>query len=98
MECGIKIKCKKRFGQFLITGKPYIVFNDNEKIELKWNKEFFIALYPNFTYQVSVMFPYMSSTAGTVTFNVQVNPNEIQTYEYKTPNIMTSKGSITRKS
>ena len=42
MECGIKIKCKKRFGQFLITGKPYIIFNDNEKIELKWNEEFLL--------------------------------------------------------
>ena len=31
-------------------------------------------------------------------FDVQVKPDEIQVYEYQTPHVMTSGGSITRKS
>ena len=98
MECGIKIKCKKRFGQWMVTGKPYAIINDDEKIEMKWKKEFFIPLQPNRPYKISIQFPYMKRTTGTVSFNTQVKPDEIQVYEYKTPRVMTSGGSITRKS
>ena len=98
MECGVKIKCKKRFGQMLITGKPYALVDDDKKIEMKWKKEFFIPLKPNIQHKISVQFPYMTRTAGTATVYTQVKPDEIQVFEYKTPHVMTSGGSITRKS
>jgi len=98
MRCGIKVKCNKRFGQWMITGKPYAIINDDEKIEMKWKKELLIPLQPDVPHKISIQFPYMTRTVGTVTFNTQVKPDEIQVYEYKTPHVMTSGGSITRKS
>lgn len=98
MSCGIKITCKKRFGQIMITGKPYALVDDGEKIEMRWKKETFIPLQPNVSHKISVQFPYLTRTAGTVLFDVQVKPDEVQVYEYKTPHVMTSGGSITRKS
>jgi hypothetical protein len=32
MQSGIKIKSKKRFGQFLITAKPYAIIDDGETL------------------------------------------------------------------
>lgn len=98
MQCGINIKCKKRFGQFLATEKPYAIINDVETKELDWNKEFFIPLQPNRPYKITIQFPYLNRPTGAVSFNTQVRPDEIQSYEYKTPFLMTSDGSIERKS
>lgn len=98
MECGVKIKCKKRFGQMLITGQPYALVDDDEKIEMKWKKEFFIPLEPNVQHKITVQFPYMTRKTGTATVYTQVKDDEIQVFEYKTPHVMTSGGSITRKS
>jgi len=99
MECGIKIECKKRFGQFLITNKPYCVIDDAETKELEWNEEIFIPLQPNRPYKITVQFPYMSSKAcGPATITAQLNPNEIQVYKYTTPSTMLSAGKIERKS
>ncbi len=97
MECGIKIKCKKRFGQFLATEKPYVIINDVETKKLEWNKELFIPLQPKLPYKITVQFPYMGRATGPASFTTQVEPNEIQSYEYKTPFLMTSDGSIKRK-
>ena len=97
MQNGIKIKCKKKFGQFLLTEKPYAIINDVETKELEWNKEFFISLQPNLPYRITIQFPYMNRPTGTVSFTTQVRPNEIQRYEYKTPFLMTSEGSIERR-
>jgi len=98
MQCGIKIKCKKKFGQFLLTEKPYAIINDVETKQLEWNKDFFIPLQPNLPYKITIQFPYMSGARGTVSFNTQVKPDEVQTYEYKTPFLATSGGMIKRKS
>jgi len=100
MESGIEIKCKKKFGQFLLTEEPQIIVNDNETIQLKWNKEFFISLQPNVPYKFTVQFPYslMNSICGAASFSTQVQPGEIQSYEYHTPFLATSPGSIKRRS
>lgn len=97
MQSGIKVKCKKKFGQFLLTEKPYAVINDVETKELEWNKEIFIPLQPNLPYKITIQFPYMNRATGTVSFTTNVEPNEIQRYEYKTPFWMMSEGSIERK-
>ena len=97
MECGINIKCKKRFGQFLATEKPYVIMNDTKTWKLAWNKEFFIPLQPNLPYKFTVQFPYLGNATGPASFVTQVGPNETQSYEYQTPFLMTSKGSIKRK-
>ena len=98
MQCGIKIKCKKRFGQFLATEKPYAIINDVETKALEWGKEFFLPLQPNAPYKITVQFPYMNRPTSPATFTVQLRPDEIQEYEYKTPFLMTSNESIKRKS
>ena len=98
MQCGIKIKCKKRLGQFLATERPYAIINDVETKELEWNEEFFISLQPGLPYKITIQFPYMNRPTGTVSFTTQLKPDEIQSYEYKTPFLMTSEGSIKRKS
>ncbi len=97
MQSGIQIKCKKKFGQFLLTEKPYAIINDVETKELEWNKEIFIALQPNLPYKITVQFPYMNRPTGTASFTTLVKPDEIQRFEYKTPFLMTSEGSMERK-
>lgn len=98
MQSGIKIKCKKKFGQFLLTEKPYCVINDVETKQLEWNKEFFIPLEPDVPYKITVQFPYMNKACGSASFSTEVKPNEIQVYEYKTPFLATSSGTIKRRS
>jgi hypothetical protein len=98
MQCGIKIKCKKKFGQFLLTEKPYAIINDVETEELEWNKESFIPLQPNLPYKITIQFPYMNRATGKASLTTQLRPDEIQSYEYKTPLLITSDGSIKRKS
>lgn len=97
MESGIKIKCKKRFGQFLITAKPYAIINDVQK-ELEWDKELFIPLEPNVPYKITIQFRYMGTAAGVASISTEIKLGETQVYEYKTPHVMTSGGSIERKS
>ena len=97
MQSGIKIKCKKMFGQFLLTQKPVCIVNDGEPQKLEWNKEFFISLEPNLPYKIAIQFPYMNQSCGTSSIAVQVSPDEIQGYEYRTPLVMTLAGSIERK-
>ena len=98
MQSGIKIKCKKKFGQFLLTEKPYCIINDIETTQLEWNKEIYIPLQPNLPYKITIQFPYLNRATGTASFTIQLKPDEIQEYEYKTPFLMTSAGSIKRKS
>ena len=98
MDCGIKIKCKKKFGQFLATEKPYAIINDVETKELQCNKEILIPLQPNLPYKITVQFPYLNRPTAPATFSTKLKPNEIQSYEYKTPLLMISDGSIKRKS
>ena len=98
MDCGIKIKCKKRFGQILVTKKPQVVIDDEKTWQLEWNKEFFIPLEPNQQYKITIQFPYLGSPTGPVSFLTEIKPDEIQHYEYQTPFIMTAKGSLKRKS
>ena len=97
MESGIKIKCKKLFGQFLLTEKPMCAVNDGEPQKLEWNKEFLISLQPNLPYKISIQFPYMGRVCGVASTAVQVTPGEIQKYEYRTPALMTLPGTIERK-
>jgi len=97
MQSGIKIKCKKKLGQFLLTEKPYCIINDVETIQLEWNKEVFIPLEPDVPYKITVQFPYMNKPCGSVSFVTRVKPNEVQVYEYKTPFLATSSGKIERK-
>jgi hypothetical protein len=97
MDSGIKIKCKKLFGQFLLTEKPECLVNDGTPEKLDWNKEFFIALQPNLPYKIAIQFPYMNRTCGTASITLQVNSNEVQGYEYRTPPLMTLGGTIQRK-
>jgi len=97
MESGIKIKCKKLFGQFLLTEKPICIVNDGEPVKLEWNKEFFISMEPDLLYQIAIQFPYMNRICGVASIAVQVSPGEIQKYEYRTPLLMNLSGTIERK-
>lgn len=97
MQSGIKIKCKKLFGQFLITGKPVCIVNDGEPEKLEWNKEFLISLEPNLPYKISIQFPYMNRICGLASVALQVNHDEIQGYEYHTPLTITQPETIQRK-
>jgi len=97
MQSGIRIKCKKRFGQFLITEKPVCMVNDGEPEKLEWNREFLISLEPNCPYKIAIQFPYMNRTCGLASVAVQVSPDEVQGYEYHTPLVTTVAGTIERK-
>jgi hypothetical protein len=96
MVSGINILCKRVFGQILITNKPYCLINNAEQRELDWNNETFIQLQPNIDCQISVQFPYLGKACGPAKLIVKLQPEEIQSYQYKTPFVVTSKGKITR--
>lgn len=96
MPTGINIICKKVFGQMLITHKPVCLINNAEQKELAWNKETFIPLQPGIDYQITVQFPYLGKGCGTAKFVVKLQPDEVQTYRYKTPMVVTSNGKIKR--
>jgi hypothetical protein len=98
MQSGIKIKCKKLFGQFLLTERPVCVVNDGRPEQLEWNKEFFFSLQPNLRYKIAIHFPYMNRMCGATSIAVQVRPDEVQSYEYHTPPLMNLAGTIERKS
>jgi len=91
---GINIICKKVFGQFLITEKPFCVVNNAEQKELQWDKETFISLQPNMDYQINVQFPYLGKGCCQAKFIIKLQPDEVQTYQYKTSMFVTSKGKI----
>ena len=96
MPTGINIICKKVFGQMLITQKPYCLINNAEKKDLEWNKETFVPLQANMDYQISVQFPYLGKGCGPAKIVVNLQPDEVQTYRYKTPMVVTSDGKLKR--
>jgi len=100
MPSGIKIKCKKKFGQFLLTERPYCIINDVETVQLSWDEEIFIPLQPNLPYKITIQIPYapMKNPVGITSIVTQVKHDEVQEYEYTTPFIATSSGKIKRKS
>jgi len=101
MPSGINITCKKIFGQLLIAEKPYCTINDAEKKQLEWGKETFIPLQPNVLIKITVQFPYSAypnRACGLATITTQLQPDEIQTYEYRTPVVAYHAGTIKRKS
>jgi len=91
---GILLKCKKIFGQFLLTENPLCTINDEKTGELKWNTEFIISLEPETPYKITIRFPYLGSFCGTTSFCVKVKKGEIQKYEYTTPFFATNAGTI----
>lgn len=94
---GVLLKCKKIFGQFLLTEKPMVKVNGGKDEQLEWNKEFLISLQPDIPYTISVQFPYLGRLCGTASFDVKVTNGEIQKFEYTTPPLMTIGGTIERK-
>ncbi|UCF09115.1 MAG: hypothetical protein JSW28_05405 [Thermoplasmata archaeon] len=97
MYTGVSIVCKRRAGQFLITERPYCVINGMETRPLAWDQSTFVPLVPNYPYQLSVQFPYMGKACGVATFTVTLRPGEAQLFEYKTPFVIFSQGSVKKK-
>jgi hypothetical protein len=94
---GVMLKCKKVFGQFLLTEKPLCKVNGGKDEQLEWNKEFLISLQPEVPYTITVQFPYMGKICGSASFEAKVGNGEIQKYEYTTPLAMMLAGTIERK-
>jgi hypothetical protein len=97
LASGVKLKCKKIFGQFLLTEKPLVKVNGGKDEQLEWNKEFLISLQPEVPYTITVQFPYLGKICGLATFDLKVRSGEIQRYEYTTPMAMMLAGTIERK-
>jgi hypothetical protein len=70
---GIDVVCKKIFGQWLITNKPFCIINGTEKKYLSWDVNF-IPLEPNRANQIKIGFPYFKSETGVATFEVYLRP------------------------
>jgi len=94
MTGGVKIICKKKFGQFLITEQPRCVVNAVEEHELKWNSYTLIKLVPDMPYQITIYFPYMGKETCAATKNITVKPGKTINLTYKTPFSILSPGSI----
>ena len=99
MQSGIKVKCNKTFGQFMITEKPYCTINDAEKRQLEWGKETFIPLQPKVPHRIVIQFPYSEyphRACGLASITALLNPDEVQSYEYKAPIIVYHSGKLMR--
>lgn len=94
MKEGIRLLCKKKLGQFLLTEKPYCIINEVETKKLQWGQWNFIPLVPNMPYQIRIQFPYMGKACCPATINITLNPGEIVKYKYSVPFIVTSPGII----
>jgi len=96
MTTGISILCKRRFGQFLITERPYCIINNAETIVLQWDRSTIIHLVPDMPYQIVIQFMYMGRPCGTAYSQFRLRPGEIGYYRYKSPFIVYSPGSVKR--
>jgi hypothetical protein len=93
---GVNIICKKQFGQWLITNNPYCVINDLETRWLFWNRMSFIPLQPGVMYFFQIQFRYLGGNIGVARFSVMVQPGEVQVFEYQSPWVIGTGGTIRR--
>ncbi len=96
MNTGISLICKRRFGQFLITQRPYCVINNMQTMTLEWDRSVVIPLIPDMPYQISIQFMYMGKPCGTALLRFTLRPGELGHYQYKSPFFMFSPGSVKR--
>ncbi len=96
MPTGVKITCRKRFGQFLITDQPSLVVGPTDVISLRWGTPVFVPLSAGLRHPLVVQFPYMRKPCGVAELAVELREGEVQAFDYKTPFVMYSSGQITR--
>jgi hypothetical protein len=95
MNTGMYILCNKKFGQFLLTENPYCIIN-GESRWLGWGMYIYVPLQPNVQYYFSIQFPYIGRACGIASMVITLREGEIHYYEYQTPFIVYSPGSLYR--
>tara|TARA_B100000945_G_scaffold39086_1_gene26261 strand:- start:199 stop:504 length:306 start_codon:yes stop_codon:yes gene_type:complete len=93
---GISIISKKIFGQFLIMSQPQIIVNGFITQNLRWNKEVFVPLVPEFPHQIEINFPYILGPSCRAKMVVVLQPGQVQRFRYKTSIFVTSSGNLSR--
>jgi hypothetical protein len=93
-ESGIRITAKRRVAQFLIM-KPAAVQIDGASVgEARWNQPTFFSTAVG-THEVAVGFPYLGKRiVGIGGAQVDVAVDQVVEVTYRTPWIVTMKGSI----
>jgi hypothetical protein len=94
-QSGVRITPRKRFGQFLIT-KPAAVEIDGAAVGAgRWGRPEFFAAEAG-PHQLTVFFRYLGrQRTGEATIQLDVPADQAVDIEYRSPWIVTNKGSLT---
>ncbi len=94
---GVRLTARRRFAQFLITKPAEVEVDEVPAGQAGWGsgKPTFFETAPG-RHRVTVSFPYlgMSKRAGEATIEVDVPPGQEVALLYRSPWIMTNKGSL----
>lgn len=101
MAEGISVLCKQGLSGWgnssLLMGQPYAVVNKMDKVQLKWDKEVFIALTAKMPYQITIQWPHpIKKACNAATLTLSLNEGEVQRYEYKVPGTGIGAGKMKR--
>jgi hypothetical protein len=94
-ESGIRLTARRRFGQFLVT-KPVAVEIDGAPAgEALWGRPQFFATNAA-SHQLTVTFHYLGKKrTGEATLNIDVVADQTVEVGYRSPWVLTNKGSLT---
>ncbi len=91
---GIRLTARRRFGQFLITKPAEVEVDGAPAGPASWGAEpTFFETTPGH-HQVTVAFPYVRKRRGEATIDVDVAPDQEVALLYRSPWVVTSKGSL----
>jgi hypothetical protein len=94
MASGVRISAKRRFGQFLVTKPADVALDGLPAGSVAWKGEPRVVAAEPGTHVVTVSFRYLGRECGKATTEVQVPPDGEVALLYRTPWVVTSKGSL----
>jgi hypothetical protein len=95
MAEGISITAKRRFGQFLITSPADLSGDGAPAGQVRWNGTPTVVAAGPGRHTVGVAFKYLGRHCGKATTEVEVAAGQEVALLYRSPWVVTSKGSLT---
>jgi hypothetical protein len=94
-DSGVQVTTKRRFGQFLITNSPHVEIDGVPVGEARWRQPTRFSAAPG-RHHLAVFFRYLGrQRAGEASLDVDVGPDQTVEVLYRSPWIVTNKGSLT---
>lgn len=94
-ESGVRVTAKRRFGQFLIMNAPHVEIDGVPVGEAPWGKPAHFGAAPG-RHHLTVFFRYLGrQRTGEASLDVDLPPDQTVEVLYRSPWIVTNKGSLT---